>query len=276
VTASRHDPERRCCPRSSAERRSSPPFTPSSARSEEAPAALVFEGEAGIGKSTLWLAGVEHARAQGFRVLSSRPAEAERGLAHLGLGDLFDEVLDDVLPALSAPRRRALEIALLREEATGGPVDQRALGVAVRGALQLLSEPGPLVVAVDDVPWLDPSSLGALAFAVRRLGSSQVFLLLARRLGDGAQPSEIEQALGTERVQRLPVGPLSAGALHGFLRNRLGRSFGRQTLLRIHERSGGNPFFALELAGILEADVDPLQPVPVPETLCSRIPTQSV
>ena len=232
-----------------------------------APAALVFEGEAGIGKSTLWLAGVEHARAQGFRVLSSRPAEAERGLAHLGLGDLFDDVLDDVLPALSAPRRRALEIALLREEATGGPVDQRALGVAVRGALQLLSEPGPLVVAVDDVPWLDPSSLGALAFAVRRLGSSQVFLLLARRLGDGAQPSEIEQALGTERVQRLPVGPLSVGALHGFLRNRLGRSFGRQTLLRIHERSGGNPFFALELAGVLDADVDPLEPLPVPETL---------
>ena len=167
-----------------------------------APAALVFEGEAGIGKSTLWLAGVEHARAQGFRVLSSRPAEAEHGLAHLGLGDLFDDVLDDVLPALSAPRRRALEIALLREEATGGPVDQRALGVAVRGALQLLSEPGPLVVAVDDVPWLDPSSLGALAFAVRRLGSSQVFLLLARRLGDGAQPSEIEQALGTEQIGR--------------------------------------------------------------------------
>ena len=231
------------------------------------PAGLVLEGEAGIGKSTLWLAGVEHARARGLRILASRPAEAERGLAHVGLGDLFDDVLDDVLPALSPPRRRALEIALLREEATRGPVDQRALAVAVRGALQLLSEPRPLVIAVDDVQWLDQSSSSALAFALRRLGSSQVFLLLARRLGDGAQPSEIEQALGTERVQRLPVGPLSVGALHRFLRNRLGRSFGRQTLLRIHERSGGNPFFALELAGILDTDVDPLRPLPVPETL---------
>ena len=65
----------------------------------------------------------------------------------------------------------------------------------------------------------------------------------------------------------MPVGPLSAGALHRVLRDRLGRSFARQTLLRIHERSGGNPFFALELARALEADVDPLQPLPVPETL---------
>ena len=64
-------------------------------------AALVLEGEAGIGKSTLWLAGVEHARTRGLRVLSSRPAEAERSLAHVGLGDLFEDVLDDVLPALT-------------------------------------------------------------------------------------------------------------------------------------------------------------------------------
>src|SRR6267154_1025601 len=78
-------------------------------RSEARPAALVLEGEAGIGKSTLWLAGVERARALGMRVLSSRPAEAERGLAHVGLGDLFEDALDEVLPALSPPRRRALE-----------------------------------------------------------------------------------------------------------------------------------------------------------------------
>src|SRR4249919_3370215 len=94
---------------------------------EAGPAALVLEGEAGIGKSTLWLAGLEHARMRGLRVLSSRPAEAERSLAHVGLGDLFADVLDDVLPELTAPRRRALELALLRKEASGDPVDDRAL-----------------------------------------------------------------------------------------------------------------------------------------------------
>jgi DNA-binding CsgD family transcriptional regulator len=233
----------------------------------EGPAALVLEGEAGIGKSTLWVAGVDHARTRGFRVLSSRPAEAERGLAHVGLGDLFEDALDDVLPALPAPRRRALEAALLLEEPAAHTVDPRALGIATRSALQLLAEDEPLLVAIDDLQWLDASSADALAFALRRLGECHVLLLLARRLVDGAQPSGIEQALGSERVQRLPLGPLSVGALHRFLRDRLDRPFARQTLLRIHERSGGNPLFALELAQVLEQDVDPLQPLMVPETL---------
>jgi len=232
---------------------------------QDGPAALVLEGVAGIGKSTLWLAGVEYARTQGLRVLVSRPAEAERGLAHVGLADLFEGLLCDVLPVLSGPRRRALEAALLLEEASGDPVDQRALAVAVRDVLHLLSEREPILIAVDDVQWLDPSSSSALAFALRRLNANHVLLLLARRHVDGALPSE--HALGASRVQRLPIGPLSVGALHRLMRDRIGRPFGRQTLLRIHERSGGNPFYALELARALDADVDPLQPLPVPETL---------
>jgi DNA-binding CsgD family transcriptional regulator len=63
------------------------------------------------------------------------------------------------------------------------------------------------------------------------------------------------------------VGPLSVGALHRLLRDRLGRPFARQTLLRIHELSGGNPFFALELARSLDADLDAAHPLRVPETL---------
>ena len=45
----------------------------------ESVTALVLAGEAGIGKSTLWLAGVESARERGLRVLSSRPARGRRG-----------------------------------------------------------------------------------------------------------------------------------------------------------------------------------------------------
>ncbi len=236
-------------------------------RPVEAPAALVLVGEAGIGKSTLWLAAVTVAREQGFLVLSSRPAEAERNLAHVGLGDLFEDVLDDVLPRLSVPRRRALEVALLREDAAADPIDRRALAVAVRDLLQLLGEREPVLVAVDDVQWLDPSSSSALAFALRRLGRARVLVLLARRREGGGEPSELERALGAEWTERLPIGPLSVGALHALLRERLGRPFARQTLLRIHERSGGNPFFALELARAVAGDVSPVEPLPVPETL---------
>jgi len=233
----------------------------------DGPVALVLDGEAGIGKSTLWLAGVEHARTLGLGVLSARPAEAERSLAYVGLGDMFEDVLDDVLPALTPPRRRALEIAMLRDEASGDRLDDRALAVAVRDVLELLGEHGRILLAVDDVQWLDLSSSSALAFALRRLKGSQVLVLLARRPSGEAGAPGLEEALTADRVRRLPVGPLSIGALHSVLRDRLGRSFARQTLLRIHERSGGNPFFALELARALEADVDPLEPLPVPETL---------
>jgi DNA-binding CsgD family transcriptional regulator len=231
------------------------------------PAALALEGEPGIGKSTLWLAGVERARESGSRILFSRPAEAERGLAHAGLGDLFEHVLDDVLPRLSAPRRRALEAALLLEDAATEDLDPRALGLAVRDALQVLAEQAPPVVAIDDLQWLDAASTDALAFALRRLDESRVLLLLARRCADGAQPSEIEQALADENVRRLPLRPLSVGALHMLLRDRVHRAFARQTLLRIHERSGGNPFYALELARALGSEVDLTQPLPVPQTL---------
>src|ERR1051326_7645355 len=133
------------------------------------PGALLLEGEAGIGKSTLWLAAVELARERGLHVLSSRPAEAERALAYAGLGDLLEGILEETLPELLPPRRRALEIATLRDEATGDPVDRRAVAIAVRDVLQLLGEDAPVVVAVDDVQWLDASSAGALEFALRRL-----------------------------------------------------------------------------------------------------------
>ena len=107
--------------------------------------------------------------------------------------------------------------------------------MTVHDVLQILSEREPILIAVDDVQWLDPSSSSALAFALRRLDENPVLVLLARRLVDGAQPSGLEQALSAECVQRLPVGPLSVGALHRFLRDRLDRTFARQTLLRIHE-----------------------------------------
>ena len=171
-------------------------------------------------------------------MLAAQPAEAEQALAHVVLADLLEDDLDEVLRGLSTPRRRALDTALHLDE-TADTVDPLALGIATRGALQVLAEERPLLLAIDDLQWLDDSSAGALAFALRRLGSTRVCLLCARRIIGGASPSGLERALSAEAVQQLAVGPLSVGALHRFLRDRLGRSFPRQTLLR-STRSGGN------------------------------------
>ncbi len=231
---------------------------------------LVLEGEAGVGKSTLWTAGLESAEQRGFQVLSSRPAEAERGLPHVVLADLLEDVVEKVLPTLSAPRRLALERALLMDSAPEYELDPRALAVAVRASFQVLAEERPLVVAVDDTQWVDSSSARALAFGLRRLRSEHILLLLARRLDERGEGPAVAEAFEPDAVERLRVGPLSIGAIHTILQRRLGRPFARPTLRRLHEISGGNPFYALELGRGLDAagsTVDSLEPFPVPETL---------
>src|SRR5688572_29990491 len=70
--------------------------------------ALVLEGEAGMGKTTLWRAGVEAAKTAGLCVLQAQPAESETALSFSGLGDLLDPVLDEALAPLAGVQRSAL------------------------------------------------------------------------------------------------------------------------------------------------------------------------
>jgi len=214
--------------------------------------ALVLEGEPGIGKSTLWLSGVAAARDRSFHVLTSRPAEAERMLAHVVLGDLFADAEPESLAALPAPRRRAFETALLREE-PDLPVDPRALGVAILTLLPVLGKGRPLVLAIDDDQWMDASSAATLKFALRRSLRAPVLLLISRR-ADSVPATALEDAIDPAAVERLRVGALSIGAIQLLLRQRQGSAFPRSMMRRLHEESGGNPFYALELARVQSAD----------------------
>lgn len=213
--------------------------------------ALVLAGEAGIGKTTVWRAGVALAEQRGFRVLKARPAESEAALSFVGLADLLDDVVDEALPRLPSLQRRALEAALLVSEEAEAAPDRRAVAAAVLAALRALAAERPLLVAVDDIQWLDVPSGASLEFAVRRLRDESVALLLARRLTYSDPPLGVERAAG-ERLRRASIGPLSLGALGRVVHERLGVSVPRPVLRRIHELSAGNPFFALELAGAPE------------------------
>jgi hypothetical protein len=161
------------------------------------PSALILEGAAGIGKTTLWRAGVSFARAGGHRVLSCRAAESEARLSYAALGDLFD--FD--LPDLPAPQKRALDAALLRADVEGAPPDQRAVAVASLGVLRTLAASGPLIIAIDDVQWLDVPSARVLAFVVRRLEDAPIRILVALRVGSGGDPLGLAQ---TDRAGTQP------------------------------------------------------------------------
>ena len=171
-------------------------------------------------------------------------------LGHAGLGDLFDDALDDVLPGLPPPRRRALEVALLLEEAGSRPSTRWPSASRSGARWSCLPRRDGLVVAVDDLQWLDASSEAALGFALRRLGDD-VLVVWTRRLGEDDRRTAVEEALGADRIERVRVGPLSVGAIHRVLSDQLGVPVPRPTLLRLHEASGGNPMYALELARAL-------------------------
>jgi hypothetical protein len=103
-------------------------------RRAEWPAALAFEGAAGIGKTRLWREGIDRARTRGLRVLATRPGSAEVRLAFAGIADLLRDVLEEVLAELPAPQSRALAVALLVEEAEGRAPDDRAVAAALAEA----------------------------------------------------------------------------------------------------------------------------------------------
>ena len=152
----------------------------------EKPQDLLLEGEAGIGKTVLWRTGVEAAQEAGHRVLVSRPGENEMGLSYSGIGDLIGDVFDEALAEAPSLQREALEIALLHREAGALRPDQRAISLGVLGALRTLSASGPVVIAIDDLQWMDGSSARALSFAIRRLDGHPVAVLATKRLEHGS------------------------------------------------------------------------------------------
>ena len=234
--------------------------------SDRLPSAAVLCGEAGIGKTTLWLAAIEAASERGYRVLSTRPSAAETRFSFAGLADLLGAAAGEVVSELPPVQRRALEAALLLGELEV-PADERVVATAFLGAVRRLAAEGPLCVAVDDAQWLDAASLAALRYALSRLDDEPVVALIAVR---GGEPEWLRRAVPEQRRQTIHVGGLSVGAIHELLRVRLDATFARPTLLRIWETARGNPFFALELAAALQRRGGALAPgeqLPIPSDL---------
>jgi DNA-binding CsgD family transcriptional regulator len=207
------------------------------------PSALVIEGEAGIGKTALWFDSIRRAGERGFTVLRTRAAMAESVLAYTVLADLLDGLDDTIWADLPASQRQGLEAVLSPGHLTAD-TDQRAVAAAFVTVLGRLVGQGPVLLAIDDFQWLDTSSANVVSFAARRLPAGAA-VLCTRRTGEA--PSRL-QLPSPDAVRRIRLEALTVGGLHQVLRIRLGVVVSRPTLLRIHEISGGNPFFAVELA----------------------------
>jgi DNA-binding CsgD family transcriptional regulator len=252
----------------------------------DGPQALVLSGEPGIGKTMLWEEGVGEARRLSRLVLPHRSVEAENSLSFTALSDLLAPVWDDVATSLAPLRRRALEVALLLAEPGAEAPNPRAIGLALLDVLRVVAERNPVLLALDDLQWLDASSANALQIALRRLGDEPVRLLATvRRAPEVASSLDLETAFPEDRLSRLALGPLSLGALHRVLKERAGLELTRPELARVREASAGNPFFALELGReLVRTNVRPEagRALRVPESLhelldgrLARLPTET-
>ena len=194
-------------------------FAPRSA----GPAAMVIDGDAGMGKTTISRALVDRAKEAGWTVLSSQPAASDAALTLSGLDDLLDSLdssfLDELPrrpPGTSAAggRRRAAP-----QVTSPDGVEPRLLGIAVRSLLGRAAGRGPVLVAVEDLQWVDPASATVLGYVMRRLRGEPVGILASHRTGEPVH-LDIAGLLGPEATTRVRVTSLSVGALHHVVADR--------------------------------------------------------
>jgi predicted ATPase len=185
---------------------------------------VAIVGEPGIGKTTLWQAAVEHARAQGARVLVARPTESEARLAFAGLADLLADLPDELFARLPDPQRVGLDVALLRTASARAP-ERRVVGAGFLTLLRSLAGESEVVCAIDDLHWLDASSAAGVEFALRRLAEGEGFEPSIRLTTDngfrdsrGLRPERLVQAdsaAGERRARRSSRRCVAAGRLAG-------------------------------------------------------------
>jgi ATP/maltotriose-dependent transcriptional regulator MalT len=213
------------------------------------PRTLLLEGQPGAGKTTLWEHAVDSA-GESYLVLVARPLETEAKLAYSGVGDLLDG-MHAAFDELPPPQAHALRAALLLEAPDPGGVDQRGVALGFLGVLRALAAERRVIVAVDDLQWLDAASARVLLSAARRLADEPVALLFALRESErpelGFAPERDLPSFG-----RVAVEGLSLEQLHRLLHDRLGVVLPRPALRTVHTTAAGNPLFALELARALD------------------------
>jgi len=245
------------------------------AATRKEPAVLVLTGEAGAGKSSLWHGAVETAAEAGCLVLRSEPSASEADSPFSGLSDLLAEVLPAVADGIPAPQLEALEVALLLRPSGDEPPSPHVIGRAVLAGLRSLAARGPVLLAIDDVQWLDPGSLEALAFALRRIAAGPksalppvaLSLLLAARTEAPADPRTVGEPPpsqewrglltafpSAEHVSLAPLDEVQVQAL-------LPATATAAQASEIVSQSRGNPFWALEIWASMTAADSALPPL---------------
>ena len=233
--------------------------------------AVFLRGATGIGKSRLAVAAAEEAHRLGFLAVRGQAYRVETGVPYGLWSNAFLPVLRDMDASTLAVLTRGGEEELARVVpalATGA--DEASVGIAGESGelqtrihwnftefLRRLWEKKPVLVALDDVHWSDPSGLDLLHFVSRHLAESSVLVVCTynvERKGENAAFEAMERSLvSVPNARVLDVGPISADTTGELVRRVFdvdrGVSDGLST--RVHARTGGNPHFIGEILNAL-------------------------
>ena len=197
--------------------------------------------------------------------------ETEARLSFIGLTDLIGDVVDAYAAPLAPVQVEALDLALSRRRGDSGSMpNPKAAGIALRALIANVAAHSPVLIAVDDVGWLDDSTLSSLAFVARRIDDLPIGMLTTLRVPAAeVDPLRLDRALGSDRFHRISLGPLPIDPVVRIVEARFAGRFAQPVLRRIAAASGGNPLFALDIARSLDPST-PLEagePLPVPDSL---------
>jgi predicted ATPase len=216
--------------------------------------AVVFEGPAGIGKSSL-LAAARTAAAD-VRVLFARGGELERELPF----GIVRQLLESAVVVADAEERAALlagAAALARPVLL--PADPKTSAEpsfsALHGLYWLtinLADTQPLLVAVDDAHWADVDSLRWLIYLARRLTGVPLALVLTTRPAEAGPVQELlDELLFIPEITVMQPGGLSEQAVATLAVELLAAEPDPSFVAACQRATGGNPFLLVELFGEL-------------------------
>ena len=253
---------------------------------QHASGALVVEGVAGVGKSTLLEEARVRASELGFRVLDARGTELEQGFPFGVMRELFERPL---LEADAGERDRWLAgaAALAADVLTAPTSASRAAPAGSSGGdpgyawqhglywlVSNLSADTPVALVVDDLQWCDAPSASALAFIARRLEGQPIALILATRPLDPALTPEAATLLGDPTTEVLRPSPLTQAAVGVLVAARLSDDPDDRFVRACFEVTDGNPFLVGELLD--EAAARGLDPTPAGAAQVGSIVPQGV
>jgi DNA-binding NarL/FixJ family response regulator len=204
--------------------------------------ALLLFGEPGAGKTALLDAAADAAAGTGTHVLRAAGVEFEADLTYSGLHQVLLPVFGE-FGRVSAVHRDALNAALGFSEAS--PPGRLLVSAATLTVLREAAAARPVLVVIDDLPWLDRASAGVLGFVARRLAGSCIGFLAASRPG---RESFFERA----GLPHHELGPLDGQAANTLVMSRF-PDLAPQVRQRVVAEADGNPLALLELPAALSA-----------------------